>query len=986
MGASAPLETADQTVEMLSRCVEAILRATSETALLEEVCHISVATGGYRLASVFFVIDGSQEDFLPAGSAGVDDGFIQAVSAAAIDDESRSSEPAGRVIRSGQPVVVADITAERSVAWVVAAVARGYRSCAVFPLTDGSRTFGAFALYSVEIPIGSDSQQRLLRQIADSLAFGILKLRAETDRGFLLDAIRLVAKTSAQLTGTRYLQALLPALVDVVGAHAGFIAESATSGSDLVRPLCAVVDGRVIPDFSYSLGGTPCADVPPGGRLIIARGVCARYPTAGALAALGSNAYAGVSFVGPDGENIGTIFVLFRKPLKRAEFVGSVLDLFANRVAAEIVRWRADMQLREQAMLLDQAQDAIFLCTLDHRIVHWNLGASRLYGWSAAEVIGRSVLEFKITDPEAFRRATDHCMHAGEWTGDQVEMAKDGRRLTVECHWTLMKSEDGTPVGRLAINKDVTRQRAEEQRLRLLETAVARLNDIIIITEAAPINEPGPRIVYANEAVQHRTGYSSAELIGRSPRLFQGPDTSPAERMRIREALQNHQPVRAELINYKRNGDAYWLELDIAPVVDAEGLCTHFVSVQRDITDRKRADERWRESEARLVQSQKLEAIGQLTGGIAHDFNNILTVIIGSTESLVADLATHPSLSELAQMAMKAGQRGAELTNRLLAFARKQALEPLAFHPNSVLLDMLPLLRQTLGEHIRIDTAQGAASWPVFVDRGQLEAAVLNLCINARDAMPGGGSLTLETTNTYLDDSYCKDNIDVQPGEYVMVAVSDTGTGIDREVLARVFDPFFTTKPEGKGSGLGLSMVYGFIKQSGGHVKIYSEVGTGTAVKMYLPRANAKQLEAPQESASSADVEIGGEEVILLVEDDEMVADNAVRLLRRQGYRVLQATDGAQALEIVDSGVPIDLLFTDVVLSGSMNGAALAIEIVKRRIGISVLFTSGYTENAIVHHNRVDPGVLLLHKPYTRRLLLEKVREALGSAHQGRQN
>ncbi len=543
-----------------------------------------------------------------------------------------------------------------------------------------------------------------------------------------------------------------------------------------------------------------------------------------------------------------------------------------------------------------------------------------------------------------------------------------------------MKAEDGAPKSILAINRDVTELRNSEKQLRLLENAIARLNDIVIITEAEPIDEPGPRILFCNDALSRLTGYPPEELIGHSPRRLQGAQTSRVELDRIRQALQSAQPIHAELINYKRSGEPYWLELDIVPLADAEGRCTHFVSVQRDVTERKRSEERLRESEARLMQSQKLESIGQLTGGIAHDFNNLLTVIIGSTESLPEQLASNPRLSDLAQMAKSAGERGAELTNRLLAFARKQALEPRPTQPWAIVQDMMPLLRRTLPETVRIETAPDDDTWPIFVDPGQLESALLNLCINALDAMPQGGALLFETANTFLDQAYCDSNAEVRPGEYVMVAVADTGVGIAPQDLARVFDPFFTTKRDG--TGLGLSMVYGFAKQSGGHVKVYSERGMGTVVKLYLPRA--EPTESPAARGAPAEADLRGQGVILLVEDDDLVRNHAVRALEEMGYSVLHAANGAQALQIVRGGASFDLLFTDVVMPGGMNGPQLAAEVATLRPGVPVLFTSGYTENAIVHHNRVDAGVHLLHKPYTRRKLAEMLRRVLRSAGEKR--
>ncbi|MEO8059181.1 MAG: ATP-binding protein [Burkholderiales bacterium] len=383
------------------------------------------------------------------------------------------------------------------------------------------------------------------------------------------------------------------------------------------------------------------------------------------------------------------------------------------------------------------------------------------------------------------------------------------------------------------------------------------------------------------------------------------------------------------------------------------------------------------ELDERLRRSQRLEAVGQLTGGVAHDFNNLLTVVIGNAELLVELSAGDPQQRALAEMILSAGQRGAALTQRLLAFARKQALSPRAVDTNQLVAGMDPMLRRTLGEHIEIEMIRAAGLWPALVDPGQLENGLLNLCLNARDAMPGGGRLTLETANARLDADYAARNGDVQPGAYVMLAVSDTGSGISAEHLKRVFEPFFTTKEVGKGTGLGLSMVYGFVKQSGGHISIYSEPGHGSTVKLYLPRAPASESAVFAEAGQGSAMPLGGTGTILLVEDDEAVRQYALVQLRAFGYTVVEAANGPSAMAILQQRVDVDLLFTDVVMPGGMNGRALADAARALRPGLRVLYTSGYTENAIVHHGRLDEGARLLSKPYRRDELDRAVREAL---------
>ena len=387
------------------------------------------------------------------------------------------------------------------------------------------------------------------------------------------------------------------------------------------------------------------------------------------------------------------------------------------------------------------------------------------------------------------------------------------------------------------------------------------------------------------------------------------------------------------------------------------------------------------EQQQQLAQAQKMEAVGQLTGGIAHDFNNILTVIIGMIEILADTVAHDPELAGIAATVDAAAQRGAELTHHLLAFARKQPLHPRATDTNELVIDAARLLRPTLGEHIEIESMLEENAWPALVDPGQLTTALVNLAVNARDAMPNGGKLTLETGNVYLDEVYAEAHREVVPGAYAMVVVSDNGTGIPAAIRDKVFDPFFTTKEIGKGTGLGLSMVYGFVKQSGGHIKIYCEDGHGTSVKIYLPRAAGRDVESI-DVAMAAPAQ-GGTETILVVEDDPMVRRYVVTQLVGLGYRAVPATNADEALVLIAQGTVFDLLFTDVIMSGSKSGRQLADEVLQRWPDVKVLYTSGYSQSAIIHNGRLDPGVLLLAKPYRRSDLAQMIRVALDGTRPG---
>ncbi|WP_342153282.1 CHASE3 domain-containing protein [Methylorubrum sp. SB2] len=441
-----------------------------------------------------------------------------------------------------------------------------------------------------------------------------------------------------------------------------------------------------------------------------------------------------------------------------------------------------------------------------------------------------------------------------------------------------------------------------------------------------------------------------------------------------RPALETEDQIRhgsrnpREAVTYERErADGHHLEIRRTPMPDGG-----FVLTISDMTKRAQA-------EGVLREAQKMQAIGQLTGGIAHDFNNLLQVILGNLEFVRAKLDGDAKLQSRIERASWAAQRGATLTGQLLAFARKQPLAPAAIDLAATMPDLVPLLRRTLGEHIEVRYVETAGLWPAMADPAQLESAVLNLALNARDAMPGGGRLTIELGNKVLDEEYARHHAEVVPGDYAMVAVSDTGHGMTPEVVARVFEPFFTTKPDGKGTGLGLAMVFGFVKQSGGHVKIYSEPGEGTTVKIYLPRAIGAAAVLPPRTGSPVELPRGSA-TVLVVEDEPAVREIACAILANLGYRVLEAADGEEALRVFGANAAsVELLLTDVVLPGKVRGRELAERVRAVRPEVRVVFMSGYTENSIVHHGRLDDGVQLIGKPFKREQLARKVAETLGT-------
>jgi PAS domain S-box-containing protein len=522
--------------------------------------------------------------------------------------------------------------------------------------------------------------------------------------------------------------------------------------------------------------------------------------------------------------------------------------------------------------------------------------------------------------------------------------------------------------------------RASDQQFQLL---VQGVKDYAIF-----MLDPQGRITTWNSGAERIKGYHAEDIIGEHfSRFYTEDDQRENVPTRALQRATAEGRYEAEGWRVRKDGSRFRANVVIDAIHDDAGKLIGFAKVTRDVTERHLAAEKLEQARERLLQSQKMEAIGQLTGGVAHDFNNLLTIVIGNLETAqrhLGDLTggVASRLKRSLDNAMRGAQRAATLTQRLLAFSRQQPLDPKPLDLNQFIAAEVEFLQRSLGETIEVEAVGRAGLWPVEVDAHQLEAALLNLAVNARDAMPNGGKLTIETGNAFLDQDYCSINPEVIPGQYAMIAVSDNGTGMTANVVERAFEPFFSTKSAGQGTGLGLSQVYGFIKQSKGHIKIYSEVGEGTSVKIYLPRLLQHIDRGDEEMQAGEAVEGAGNETILVVEDDRDVRAYLVELLRDLNYRVLGAHDAVSALGLIENGeIHIDLLLTDVVLPG-MNGRQLAEQAKNRRPDLKVLFTTGYSRNAIVHQGRLDPGVAMIQKPITQERLAARVRDLLdGRVH-----
>ena len=621
---------------------------------------------------------------------------------------------------------------------------------------------------------------------------------------------------------------------------------------------------------------------------------------------------------------------------------------------------------------------SIFALSIQGTVSTWNPGGECMQGYRPDEIIGQP---FALLYPPEGRAsgAPEAALHAAAKTGRHVEegwrMRKDGSLFWANVAMTALRDSTNALIGFGTVISDVSDKKAahdavlkSERNFRLLVQGVTDYAIFMLSTDG--------HITSWNAGARRIKGYTEAEIIGSHFSRFYTPeDVAAGVPFRGLETARRDGRFEAEGWRVRRDGSRFFAHVIIDAIYE-EGELVGFAKVTRDITERRRASEQLEQTQRALFQAQKMEALGKLTGGVAHDFNNVLQVLRGNLELLESRHGRDGWSAERLSNAIDAVDRGAKLAAQLLAFGRQQPLAPVVINPARQLRAMDDLLRRALGEAVEIESVVAGGLWNIAVDPHQLENVILNLAINARDAMPEGGKLTLELSNATLDDDYVVALPDVPAGQYVMLAVTDTGTGMSPKVLEQAFDPFFSTKPEGEGTGLGLSMAYGFVKQSGGHIRLYSEDGEGTTVRVYLPRSTGMAVEPARSKASGLK---HGNETILVVEDDAKVRETVVDLLGGLGYAVLKANNAEQALAVVESGVHIDMLFTDVVMPGALRSPEMVRRAVQMLPALKVLYTSGYTQNAIVHGGRLDPGVELLSKPYSRQQLAFKIRQVLGN-------
>ncbi len=835
------LARTNRALQMLSRCNEALVRSETEGALLEEICRIATEVGGYRMAWVGYALEDARKSLVPQASAGSDPAYLARLHLSWSDEIDVGRGPAGETIRTGKPVLVDDLSRYPYFApWLEDAWRRGYRGLINLPLNDGRRTFGNLALYDSEIRTIPPDELKLLRDLADNLAFGIVSLRLRVERRKTHDAVLAMARGLSAETGAEFFGKLVLGLVEAVGAGAGCIAQIDTAAGG-VRTLAAAVSGRLAPNFAFDPAGTPCDHLGDAEPRVVERSAGERFGPIPGLPSAGLESYVGVTLFDSAGAPAGLLFVLSTQPLTEREFVVSTLRIFAARAAAELEREKVAARTREQAALLDKAQDAILVRDLEHRITYWNKSAERLYGWTAAEALGKNVRTLLYFEPGPFDQAMRQLQRQGEWVGELEQMSKDGQPLTIEGRWTLVRDEAGRPKSVLAINTD--------------------------------------------------------------------------------------------------------------------------------ITERKKL-------EAQFLRAQRMESIGTLAGGIAHDLNNLLAPVTMGVD-LLKRFEPRPESQRILGNIERAARRGADLVKQVLSFARGVEGARVAVNLKHIVRDIEVIGHNTFPKNIRIDSRVPVDLWLVTGDPTQLHQVVLNLCVNARDAMPDGGTLTLEVRNEEIDPQYAAMNRGVAPGRYAVLEVTDTGCGMPKEVVERIFEPFFTTKEVGKGTGLGLSTVLGIVRSHGGFVNVSSEPGEGSSFKVYLPAQPKDGAVVADGDVARVEVPHGKGEGVLVVDDETSILDITKETLESSGYRVFTAEDGAQAIGVYATHrAKIDLVLTDIMMP-VMDGIALITALRRINPMVKVVAASGIKDSQSVARANSAGVSHFLAKPYSADVLLETLHRVL---------
>jgi PAS domain S-box-containing protein len=775
----------NRVLQIVSACNEALVSRDTEEDLIERACEIAVEIGGYAKAWVEYVEDGHDADKPNAGEA-------------------------------------------RDV---------------LLPMRDGHHLLGWLHVRPREDADPTAEGRKLLQEMTDSLTVGIATRRAELERRRVEAAMVTVAASVSAATSNVFFEQLVRSMAEALGAQGGFVAEFLPDEPTTARSIAAVANGNLIESFDYTVAGTPCEHLLTSDSCVMAEGVAEQFPHCERLVALRAQGYVGRRLDNSAGKPVGLLFVVFKDPLHHVEFITSTLQIFAARAAAEMERQQTDIRVREQAALLEIAREAIMVKDMDNRIIYWNKGAERIYGWTAEEAIGRDSLRILYSGSDELHRARSELLERGEWDGELTGKVKSGRDITVHVRWTLVRDANGNPKSILAINTDIT----EMKKL-----------------------------------------------------------------------------------------------------------------------------------ESQFLRAQRMEGIGTLASGMAHDLNNVLAPILLATEMLRGSI-TEPDDVQLLTTVQTSAQRGAELVKQVLSFARGVEGEHTVVNPLELMGSFLEVVRETFPKSVQIKFTSSKELWTVTGDATQMNQIFLNLCINARDAMPNGGRLTIGMSNVIFDDTNVSTNPDCRPGAYVMVSFEDTGAGIPPEICNRIFEPFFTTKDFGKGTGLGLSTTLGILKSHGGFIDVHSEVEKGTTFKIYFT-ANSVQLPVKTVIPDEANRPRGNGETILVVDDEASIRNVTKRILERFGYRVILASNGTEALQCyAEHGSEIAAVLTDMSMP-VMDGAATILALREINPTVRVIGSSGLAFSDGGHNAGAFGLRHFITKPYTAEAMLRTLKEVLSES------
>jgi PAS domain S-box-containing protein len=831
-------------IKMLSNCNETLIWAETERELLDKICKIVIEEGGYRMAWVGYAEEDDYRTIKTMAHKGAENGYLSRIKFSWSADHAGGRGPAGQAIRTGRSVVCDDISRNPSFApFLPAAREHGYTGAIYLPLHDGERTFGVLGLYTAEVKTTSPEELNLLNELAEELAFGILNLRERFEQRRVEASVLKVAGSVSAASGTEFFEQLARSMADAVGAQAGFVTKLLPGKPLTSRILGAVIDGKAMESFDRLVKGTPSENLLTSETCVIAERVSERYPDAPKFfVALGAQGYVGFRLTSSTGRHLGHLAVVFREPLKQTDFVTSTIQIFAARASSEIERMETDAQIREQASLLDNARDAIMVRDLDNRILYWNQGAERLYGWTAAEAMGRIATNLLFADSSTYLAATEETMATGGWVGELQQVNKENRPLTVEVHWTLVRDGEGRPKSILCINTD--------------------------------------------------------------------------------------------------------------------------------ITERKKMEEQY-------FRAQRLESIGTLASGLAHDLNNILAPIM-MCAPLLRDVHSPEEVENLLRAIEMSAERGAQIVRQVLVFGRGVQGERVPLRIATIVQEIVQIAGETFPKSIHIEHQIADGLSEITGDVTQWHQVVMNLSVNARDAMPDGGFLRITAENLDVDAHYASMTPGLSEGPHIAIEVSDTGSGIPPEVAERIFDPFFTTKPIGKGTGLGLSTVLGIVKNHGGVINLTSRPGNGTTFRIIVPAAGGAT--SASTGKPEAPIPGGNGKTVLIADDEEMVRVSTRAVLEKHGYRTLVAADGIEALALFSLNLAtIDAVLTDIDMP-SMGGVALIRALRRLRPDLAVVASTGQSEGVDLAKLQEIGVNVILKKPYKGEILLRTIDSTIKAA------